>query len=93
MLKLKQYLKPYIALLLGAVILLFGQAMLEPVSYTHLEEVSQPVQSQPSGQAPTIEFRDVTFTYPESDRPTSATFSPAWMVRSRCSMVGRSLSG
>ncbi len=34
------------------------------------EEVSQPVQSQPSGQAPTIEFRDVTFTYPESDRPT-----------------------
>ena len=34
------------------------------------EEVSQPVQSQPSGQAPTIEFQDVTFTYPESDRPT-----------------------
>lgn len=29
MLKLKRYLKPYIALLLAAVVLLFGQAMLE----------------------------------------------------------------
>ena len=29
MLKLKRYLKPYIALFLGAIILLFGQALLE----------------------------------------------------------------
>ena len=29
MLKLKRYLKPYIALLLGAIVFLFGQAMLE----------------------------------------------------------------
>ena len=39
MLKLKQYLKPYIALLLGAVILLFGQAMLELTLPNYMSDI------------------------------------------------------
>ena len=39
MLKLKQYLKPYIALLLGAVVLLFGQAMLELTLPNYMSDI------------------------------------------------------
>lgn len=39
MLKLKRYLKPYLALLLGAVILLFGQAMLELTLPNYMSDI------------------------------------------------------
>ena len=39
MLKLKRYLKPYIALLLGAVMLLFGQAMLELTLPNYMSDI------------------------------------------------------
>ena len=39
MLKLKRYLKPYIALLLAAVVLLFGQAMLELTLPNYMSDI------------------------------------------------------
>ena len=39
MLKLKRYLKPYIALLLAAVVLLFGQAMLELTLPNYMRDI------------------------------------------------------
>ena len=39
MFKLKQYIKPYLALLLGAVILLFGQAMLELTLPNYMSDI------------------------------------------------------
>lgn len=39
MLKLKRYLKPYLALLLGAVVLLFGQAMLELTLPNYMSDI------------------------------------------------------
>ena len=39
MLKLKRYLKPYIALFLGAIILLFGQALLELTLPNYMSDI------------------------------------------------------
>ena len=39
MLKLKRYLKPYVALFLGAIILLFGQALLELTLPNYMSDI------------------------------------------------------